>query len=200
MLQTQRCPEGPRHLHSIPHLSEAPWEVPSGLRQKSRETRVSCRHPRKTSRVLLQSVLRPLSPPWTREQRRAPPRLAHGDLASLVPHERLLRSSSCLVRKPPRAPQLEETPETPPSSRAEGLLFLHGLESNPGPLSKRKRRLDSLEAAQGAPRDPRRDSRGERSPWLPLETRPDSPGEPGMQPRDPCLPWRGKLGPGHTLR
>ena len=34
--------------------------------------------------------------------------------------------------KPPRAPQLEETPETPPSSQAEGLLFLHGLESNPG--------------------------------------------------------------------
>ena len=32
----------------------------------------------------------------------------------------------------------------------------------------------ALEAAQGAPRDPRRDSRGERSPWLPLETRPDS--------------------------
>ena len=30
---------------------------------------------------------------------------------------------------------------------------------------------------------PRRDSRGERSPWLPLEMRPDSPGEPGMQPR-----------------
>ena len=68
------------------------------------------------------------------------------------------------------------------------------------PLSKLKRRLDSLEAAQGAPRDPRRDSRGEQSPWLPLEMRPDSPGEPGMQPRDPCLPWRGKLGPGHTLR
>ena len=53
----------------------------------------------------------------------------------------------------------------------------------PGPLSKRKRRLDSLEAAQGAPRDPSRESRGERSPWLPLETRPDSPEEPGMQPR-----------------
>ena len=34
----------------------------------------------------------------------------------------------------------------------------------------------ALEAAQGAPRAPRRDSRGERSPWLPLETRPDSPG------------------------
>ena len=29
-----------------------------------------------------------------------------------------------------------------------------------------------------------------------LETRPDSPGEPGMQPRDPCLPWRPRLLPG----
>ena len=29
-------------------------------------------------------------------------------------------------------PLLEETPETSPSSPAEGLLFLHGLESNPG--------------------------------------------------------------------
>ena len=27
------------------------------------------------------------------------------------------------MRKPPRAPQLEETPETPPSSRAEGALL-----------------------------------------------------------------------------
>ena len=34
--------------------------------------------------------------------------------------------------KPPWAPQLEESPENPPSSRAEGLLFLHGLQSNPG--------------------------------------------------------------------
>ena len=52
----------------------------------------------------------------------------------------------------------------------------------PGPLSKRKRRLDSLEAAQGATRAPRRDSRGERSPWLPLETRPESPGVPPIPP------------------
>ena len=36
----------------------------------------------------------------------------------------------CLGRKPPRVPQLEETAEMPPSSRAEGLLFLPGLESN----------------------------------------------------------------------
>ena len=44
--------------------------------------------------------------------------------------------------------------------------------------SQLHRTLDSLVATHGAPRDPRRDSRGERSPWLPLETRPDSPGEP----------------------
>ena len=31
----------------------------------------------------------------------------------------------------------------------------------------------------------------------PLETRPDSPGEPGTQPRDPCLPWRGILHVAH---
>ena len=70
----------------------------------------------------------------------------------------------------------------------------------PSPLSKLKRRLDSLEATQWAPRDPCRNSRGEWSPLLPLETRPDSPREPGMQPRDPCLPWRGILGSGHTPR
>ena len=37
----------------------------------------------------------------------------------------------------------------------------------PGPLSKLKRRLDTLEATQWAPRDPRRGSRGERSPLFP---------------------------------
>ena len=95
---------------------------------------------------------------------------------------------SCLGRKRQRAPQLEETTETLPSSPAEGLLSFMAWKAIPGPLSKRKRRLDSLEAAQGAPRDLRRDSRGERSPWLPLETRPDSPCESGMQPRVPVAP------------
>ena len=52
------------------------------------------------------------------------------------------------------------------------------------PLSKVKRRLDSLEATQGAPRYPRRDSGGERSPLLPLEARPDSP---GVEEGGPCL-------------
>ena len=48
------------------------------------------------------------------------------------PHERLPEILVVPREKTPRMPQLEETPETPPSSRAEGLLFLHGLESNPG--------------------------------------------------------------------
>ena len=57
--------------------------------------------------------------------------------------------------------------------------------------SKRKRRLDSLEAAQGAPRDPRRDSRGELSLGFPsrrgltprgsLECNPEIPAFPGEE-------------------
>ena len=47
----------------------------------------------------------------------------------------------------PRAPQLEETPETPPSSRAEGLLFLFN------PTDKKtetqKREVTSPEPASG---------------------------------------------------
>ena len=44
------------------------------------------------------------------------------------------------------------------------------------PLSKLKRRPDSIEATQWAPRDLRCDLRGERHPLLALESRPDSPG------------------------
>ena len=43
----------------------------------------------------------------------------------------------------------------------------HGIQSME--FSRPEYWSGSLEAAQGAPRDPRRDSRGERSPWLPLE-------------------------------
>ena len=35
---------------------------------------------------------------------------------------------------------------------------------------------------------------------LPLQASPDPPGESGMETRDPCLPLRGILGPGHTPR
>ena len=60
--------------------------------------------------------------------------------------------------------------------------------------------LDTLESTQWAPRDPCRDLRGKRSPLLPLQASPDSPGESGMETRDLCLPLRGILGPGHTPR
>ena len=42
-----------------------------------------------------------------------------------------MSSPSYLVRNPNQALHLEKSHETPPSSRDEGLLFLHGLESNP---------------------------------------------------------------------
>ena len=60
----------------------------------------------------------------------------------------------------------------------------------------------ALEAAQGAPRDPRRDSRGERSPWLPLETRPDSPGRSALEkdPRPGPLFEGNPVGEGTTRR
>ena len=70
----------------------------------------------------------------------------------------------------------------------------------PSPLSKLHSRLDSLLVTQWTPRHTRRDSRGKRSTLLPLETRPDFPGESGMPPRDPCHPWRGIFGPGHKPR
>ena len=49
------------------------------------------------------------------------------------------------------------------SSCGASVRFLTRCDGKLRDLSKRKRRLDSLEAAQGAPRDPRRDSRGERT-------------------------------------
>ena len=104
------------------------------------------------------------------------------------------------MRKLILVPQLEKTHKTPPSLRAEGLLFLYGLESNPESSLQLHRRLDSLEATQWAPRDTYRDPGGYQNPLLPLEPRPDSLGESGMRPRDPYRPWRGTLGPGHKPR
>ena len=87
-----------------------------------------------------------------------------------------------------------------PSSRGESLIFLPYPEGNPESSLQTERRPDSLEATQWAPRDLRRDLRGERHPLLALETRPDSLGESGTPPRDPCLPLRGTLSPGHRPR
>ena len=94
------------------------------------EPRVSCRKTRKMSRVLLQGVSRPVSPTMTREQSRASPGLSYGDPTSLAPHERLTASPSYLIRNPTLGPPLKKNPETPRSSRDEGLRFPHDLESN----------------------------------------------------------------------
>ena len=56
------------------------------------------------------------------------------------------------------------------------------------PLSKLKRRLDPVYGTQWAPRVPRRDSRGERSPLLPLEMRPDSRVSLECNPEIPVAP------------
>ena len=57
-------------------------------------------------------------------------------------------SPSYLVRNRTLGLPLENNPEIPASSRDEGLRLLHGLETNLRPLSKRLRRLDSLESTQ----------------------------------------------------
>src|SRR5574342_160474 len=97
---------------------------------KSREARVSCLKPRKTSRDLLQHVSRPDSPTMARERCRAPPRHSHGDPTSLAPTRGSLTSPLYLVRNRTMGPPLENNPEIPPSSRDEGLRLLHGLETN----------------------------------------------------------------------
>ena len=51
-------------------------------------------------------------------------------MTSPAPHERLPEILVVPREKTPTGSQLEETPEMPPSSRGEGLLFLPGLESN----------------------------------------------------------------------
>ena len=52
-------------------------------------------------------------------------------LTCLAPHERLPEILVVPREKTPTGPAARGNPETPLSSRGEGLLFLHGLESNP---------------------------------------------------------------------
>src|SRR5574342_960472 len=81
---------------------------------KSREPRVSCLNPGKTSRALLQHVSRPDSPTMTREQLRAPPRHSHGDPTSLAPHERLTDLAVVPREKPPPGAAAREQPRDSP--------------------------------------------------------------------------------------
>ena len=141
----------------------------------------------------------------TREPGRAPPRHAHGDLTSLAPHESDLVQLNTLDRPVVEKFVVPSTPENThrfiaalsPFVAVEAVGVFRYRAPAPGKkftaTESQRRILElvrrrpatlpdlALEAAQGAARDPRRDSKVERSPWLPLETRPDSPGEPGMR-------------------
>ena len=92
------------------------------------------------------------------------------------PHGR--RSS----RKPLRRPRPRElrardgVSREVPCSALKGETVPDSLPATPRSPPTRRVPPRALEAAQGAPRDPRRDSRGERSPWLPLETQAWKPG------------------------
>ena len=72
-----------------------------------------------------------LVPPMTREQWCDLPGHTHGVRLLWRRTRGSLNSPSYLVRNPTLVPQLEKTHKIPPSSRDEGHLFLHGLESNP---------------------------------------------------------------------
>ena len=54
----------------------------------------------------------------------------HGDLTNLALHERLHEFLIVPREETHTARQLEETHEIPRSSQDEGLIFLHGLETN----------------------------------------------------------------------
>ena len=51
--------------------------------------------------------------------------------SALAPHERLSELPLVPRQKPGTSAAVQKTHETPPSSRDEGLLFLHGLDRNP---------------------------------------------------------------------
>ena len=57
----------------------------------------------------------------------------------------------------------------------------------------------SIKSTVGSKKYPVRLERRAES-FASLETRPDSPGEFGMQPRDSCRPWSGTLCPRHKPR
>ena len=83
--------------------------------------------------------------------------------------------------KPHTGAAARENPRDPPLHR-EMMAFFSCMawRAITSPLSKLHRRLDSLLVTQWTPRHTRRDSRGERSLFLPLEARPDSSGVSDM--------------------
>ena len=130
----------------------------------------------------------PLAP---RMETRLPWRLTRGSLTS----------PSYLVRNRTLGPPLENNPEIPPSSRDEGL-------SSPAWPSDQSRDLSPNASGGLTPLSPPSELQEipvairEQSGVLCFHSRgmPVSPGASGMQPRDPCRPWRGTLASGHKPR
>src|SRR5574341_253464 len=111
-----------------------------------------------------------------------------------------LTSASYLVRNRPLGPPHAYNPEIPPSSRDEGLRLLHGLETNLAASPNASGGLTPLSPPSELQEIPV--AIPEQSGVLCFHSRgmPVSPGASGMQPRDPCRPWRGTLASGHKPR
>ena len=136
--------------------------------------------------------MRSICPALTREQSPAPPHTSNGDWTSLGQHESLPEFPVIMREKHHTSRRSsKKTTRFPRHHEMKPLFSCRPYRAILSPRSKLHRRLDSLYATQWAPRDIHRNSRGERSSLLPLKTRPDSPGEPSMQPRDPCHYCRG---------
>ena len=79
---------------------------------------------------------------------------------------------------------LRSVQEDPDLHRALAAFYTKGAPWTEGLLAEPQQTRDGgmmCKQAAERPRDNRRDSRGERSPFIPFETRPDSPCESGMQ-------------------
>src|SRR5574337_1102037 len=126
---------------------------------------------------------------------------SHGDPTSLAPHERLTDLAVVPREKPHTGAAAREQPRDSP-------VIERGGPSSPAWPSDRSRDLSPNASGGLTPLSP-----PSELPEIPVATReqsgllcfhsrwmPVSPGVSGMQPRDPCRPWRGTLASGHKPR
>jgi len=136
-----------------------------------------------------------------REQWRARPRHSHGDPTSLAPHERLTDLAVVPREKAHTGAAAREQPQDSPVIARWG-------PSSPAWPRDQSRDLSPNASGGLTPFSPpselqeihvtTREQSGVlcfHSRWMPV-----SPGVSGMQPRDPCRPWRGTLASGHKPR
>ena len=200
MHQTQWSPERPLpppvSLASQSH-HEKPPEVtctsrgnpgfPASTRESPRETFFN------TSRGQI-----PL--PWLGSNDALPLATRMGNMTSLAPHEWLPELAVVPREKTHTgAASREKSPDDPVIARW-GLSFPAWPEEPSRVFSANSTGgLTPFRTLRGSKIEPSR--LGRRAQFLlPLEMRPDSLGESGMQPRDSCRPWRGTLASAHKPR